>query len=311
MGGVPKIEGDNLNVHDAVVILNLPFSTLKHIMNKRSFDAALLSSPILIQIQWAQASNFMSTSTKGATGISVYPSGFEIANLVVRQDLLTDKSQSLRNTVMNSDVFAVYPYCHVLSGTQRTETLLVANKETSMIVDLTGFLNSDLLAISFSVNKNSHLNSVVDSMAEANNRPCNPGSTYRCKNIKLFYNGSTLFDLPGYLSDLHQCAVGVGDPHGVDKKIDKDGELVTGNALGNAHQYYLSFSSKMRNQFLERLSNTPRYSQQPIELRFDLEVPLPSDITNPGAQFVATFRSSYYYNSVNLMSKGNSNVFFT
>ena len=309
LGGVAKLAGADTEPHDAVIILNLPFSTLKNIANKRSFDASLLSSPILIQIQWAPVTNYMSTSTGETVNISNYPNSFEIANLIVRQDVLTDKSQSLRQTIMSSDVFAVYPYSHVLSGSSSTQTLAVVNKKCEMNVDLSGFLNSDLIAISFSVNKYSHLNSTIVDDATANkNTVCNPGSTYRCKNIRLYYNGSTLFELSHYLTDLHQLSVCHGDPHGENHRISNDGSL-TADA-GNAFQYYLSFTADMRNQFMERLANVPRYSQQPMELRFEIEVPLPADI-DANNNFQSSFRSSYYYNAVNLMSKGNSNVFFT
>ena len=313
LGGSAKTDAASLVSHDAVIILNLPFSTLQSIMNKRSFDASLLSSPILIQIQWAPASNFMGHTITGGT-TNLFPGAFEIANLIVRQDLLTDKSQSLKETVMRSDVFAVYPYTHVLSGTTKSENLTAvgitatAKGICSMQVDLTGFLNSDLIALSFSVNKNSHLNSVQAAM-QGDNKVCNPGITYRCSNIRLFYNGSTLFDIPYYLSDLHQLSVSGGDPHAANTRITDAGAVLADT--GNSFQYYLSFTSKMRNQFMDRLSNTPRYSQQPLELRFDIEVPLIVDAPDPNNIFDATFRSSYYYNAVNLMSKGNSNVFFT
>lgn len=303
LGGEPKKSGVVAGTHKGVILLNLPFSSLKYNMKKRSFDASLLSSPILIQVTFKPITSIIGvvkdTVAMGGTAYSGLPTGFVTADIIVRQDVLTDKTQSLKDTLMRSDVFAVYPYVHVLSGTSRTQILANVGGVAPMQLDMTGFLNSDLLGIGFSVINASDLNSVIDSGSPDKNLMCNPCRTVRCRNIRLFYNGSTLFDIPHHLADLHAMANSKGDVTANVSTLTETGDLTSDTI---AHQYYISFSAKMRNQFLGRLANVPRYSQQPIEIRFDVET------TNNTPH---TFRSSYYYNSVAMMSKGNSNIFFT
>lgn len=314
LGGSLATNAVQTLTNDAVICLNLPFSSMKANIAKRSLDASLLSSPILIQCSFGPADSIYGLSVTAPDGAATLnPSGFNIADIIVRQDVLSDKKMSLKDTLMRTDLFSVYPYCHTLSGTTRTFNATVGiatvnGSKASAVIELNGFLNSDLLAISWILNKTRDLKSEAAPM-KANHRPCNPGRFLECQNIQLFYNGSTFFDLPNRSHDMLALSLVEGDIKATGSYNDTAGA----SKASVGHQYILNFTSKLRTQFLSRLSNVPRFSQQPLELRFDFLDPYPiapATLMAP-AQANYTFRSSYHYNAVAMFSKGNSNIFFT
>ena len=304
LAGSRKLVAASFNDHDAIICLNTAFSTLRNIVNKRPYDTNTLSSPILIQVSFKPITGFISVVKDTVAGLaySTLPTQFSVADIIIRQDVLTDKSMSLKNTLMTSNMFTVYPYTHVLSGTQSTQTVTVINNIGKFNIDMTGFLNSDLLGISFHIIDTACLNGVIDSGSPENNTMPNPFSTHRCRDIRVIFNGSILHDMRHYSHDLLLSSMTKGNVHVSNKETLNTG-LDNGGAPDNAHVYYLPFTKDLRAQFTDMLMNTPRYSQQPLSIDFCFE-----DVDGTRSY---TFQSSYYYNAVTLTSKGNSNIFFT
>jgi len=305
LGGSPvaKITGVRTGDHDAVLQLSLPFSTIRNCM-KKSYDTSLLSSPILIQIHFKPITAILSVASTlvGTTLPQPLPTQFSIADVIVRQDVLTNKSESMKTTLMSgSNLFSPYPYVHALTGTNRTLNNVAAGEEVQ--IDMSGFLNSDLLGIVFHCVETKYLNSIIDVATPTNNKAANPYSTLQLQNIKMVYNGSILHDLPANLYDAYALSISYGDTDASNTRIDDNGDAIAPKDAGNQYVYYLPFTAGNSSVYDEEsFCNTPRYSQQPLTISFN---------ANNAATTNYTFFSSYLYNGVVMTSKGNSNIFFT
>jgi hypothetical protein len=220
--------------HEAILQLSLPFSTIRNAM-KKSYDTSLLSSPVLIQIHFKPITAILSVSTGIDAGTlpQPLPTQFSTADIIVRQDVLTNKAESMRNTLMSGEnLFSPYPYVHALSGTTRTFDAVVGQPVT---MDMSGFLNSDLLGILFHIVPTAYLNSVIDTTTPGNNRPANPWSTLRVRDIKLTFNGSILHDMPYLLHDAEGISMSFGDVDATNTKL-----LDTGLEDPNPGNQYVS-----------------------------------------------------------------------
>lgn len=289
--------------HEAILQISLPFSTIKNSM-KKSYDCSLLSSPVLIQIHFKPITAILSVSNLIGIGPlpQPLPSQFSIADIIVQQQVLTNKSESMRNTLMSGEnLFSPYPYVHALSGTSRTINNVQIGQQVS--IDASGFLNSDLLQILFHVTPTKYANSIIDTATPTNNTAANPWSTVRLRDLKLTYNGSILHDMPFLLHDAQGLSMSTGDVDATNHRIENDGTLATTAVAGNQYVYCLSFTPERSDVYnTSSFPNTPRYSQQPLTIDFTPILTAPESLT---------FFSTYLYNGVVMTSKGNSNIFFT
>jgi hypothetical protein len=286
----------------AIVHLRLPFSTIAYAM-KKSYDTSLLNSPVLIQIHFHPITRILSVQNDAAVGPQPLPFQFKTADLIVRQDVLTNKRDSMKQTLMQGgeNLFSPFPFVHSLTGTTRTINDHPIN--TPINIDLTGFLNSDLLSIAWHITPTKYLNSIIDVAAPGNNKPANPWSTTRCRDIKLIFNGSIIHDMPALLHDAEGIASSKGDVDATNTLILDNGTFGSTAQAGNQFVYYLPFTAG--NSMVYKTTsfpNTPRYAQQPLTLSFTP--------TNTAPESYA-FYSTYSYNGVVLTSKGSSNIFFT
>mgnify|MGYP003653825910 CR=1 FL=1 len=203
------------------------------------------------------------------------------------------------------NLFSPYPYVHALSGTTRTLNNVVSGSEVS--IDLSGFLNSDLLGLCFHITPTKYANSIIDTAIPANNTAANPWSTLRVRDIKLTFNGSVLHDMPYFLHDAQGIAISDGDVDATNVLIENDGTLSANP--GNQYVYYLPFTPEHSDVYdSSSFPNCPRYSQQPVSLSFKPIFPITNPVTT---QESFTLFSTYLYNGVVMTSKGNSNIFFT
>jgi hypothetical protein len=303
LGGEVQAAVAKTGDHECILQLSLPFSTLKYAM-KKSYDTSLLSSPVLIQIHFKPITAILSVSTGIDAGAlpQALPTQFSIADVIVRQDVLTNKAESMRNTLMSgNNLFSPYPYVHALSGTTRTLNSVEVGEEVT--IDMSGFLNSDLLGILFHITPTKYANSIIDTADPTNNTAANPWSTLRARDIKLTFNGSILHDMPYLLHDAEGISMSKGDVDATNHLVLNDGTLASTAVSGNQYVYYLPFTPGNSSVYVsDSFPNTPRYSQQPLTISF-------KPILSATESF--TFFSTYVYNAVVMTSKGNSNIFFT
>lgn len=170
---VPKIEG--------TIVVPLPFSSL---CAKKGIDSRMLSSNIVITIKFKQASAIFG-------GSGVYPTAFQSASMLYRQGDLSNVNQSLSIPMrMNPELIYSYPFIHA-QPIQAAPFLgrKASDSTDGTIVNLTGFINSDLLGIAFYVVRSDNTNPT------AGNSP----STFNCdpiSNITIRYNGNVIFSAP-------------------------------------------------------------------------------------------------------------------
>lgn len=180
-------------INEAFVPIPVPFST---ICEKLMFDTTLLGQPITVFI------DFEANPSAIYGGIATAPASFQIAELMVRQQVLSDASKSMRNLMLSRpDLHYTYPFIMSL-GYQTNGNFAGARPVDGVCsVQFNQFQNSDLLAIAFSVQKVLDLYPLVP----------NPPNPFRCdkiSNIQVTYNGSMLFQLPGQAYKAISCFMG-------------------------------------------------------------------------------------------------------
>ncbi len=177
---------------DAYVPIPIPFST---VCEKLMYDTTILGQPIAIFIDFEQNAR----SVYG--GSATMPTEFLTAELLIRQQQLSDQSKSLRN-IMNLDPTVMYAYPFILS--QGYETPQFPGKISGMkcSVQLNQFQNSDLLGIVLSVQR------VADVSPSGSNSP-NPFHLSELSDVEVTYNGGMIFQLPA--KSYKACATYMGD----------------------------------------------------------------------------------------------------
>lgn len=182
LGIPPTIIGEDVPVIEAFVPLPLPFSTVcEHYM----FDSSISAQPISIII------DFESNSRAIYGGVATPPTAFAQAELLVRTQLLADRSKSLRNAMaMDPELKYQFPYCMPLGYNIAQFTGVRESDGGSVNLQLNQFQNADLIGIVFSVRQ------LTDVFPTGNSTP-NPFHVDAITNIVLSYNGSSIIQWPG------------------------------------------------------------------------------------------------------------------
>lgn len=264
----------------AVIQLPCPWSVLAD-CEKLPYDTSLLSSNIIIQIVFEDVTAF----TMVTTGNPPLPSGFLKAEVLLKQTTLTDKSKSLRNQLKNSNLMVQYPFVHLQTGSTRYLSNILP--EQSVTVDLQSFITSDLLGVAFYVIRQSDIKRTGTGFDNAAGR-VNKFLTVPCVDIKLEYNGITLHDMPGRLSEL----VGIGINQGSIKSNYTAASYQAPNIIASGvvqNVYYLPLTQNKSTFFKETYENTPRFAQQTQQLTFTAELP---------AQDSIVLYTTYIYNGI-------------
>lgn len=168
---------------EAFIPLPVPFST---ICEKLMFDTTLLGQPITIFIE------FEGNPRAIYGGSATPPTSFQIAELLIRQQRLSDQSKSLR-TILDANPDKMYSYPFIMAIGYETASIFQGVRESDngqAVVQFNQFQNSDLLGIVFCVQ------AVTDLSPAGNNSP-NPFHLDRITNIVVTYNGQSIAQLPG------------------------------------------------------------------------------------------------------------------
>lgn len=138
-------------------LLPLPWSNLATSLDiGKPLPTDVLSGPVLLTIKTREAGEVMT-----ALGVETVPSNFTKARVIVRESQFTDLGFSLRNPLItNPSVSYDMPFYAGRSGAQRrliTSTLANHISDTFVEITLEGLENADLVAILFSINRQSDL----------------------------------------------------------------------------------------------------------------------------------------------------------
>lgn len=267
----------------AQLLLKLPFSTMSACKKKLLYDARLINTPIILHIEWNPIESFMGWSESVLT----VPTDFSIATVLTKQNVLTNKSDSLY-TEMKADnkLLYVYPYQHLQHGTSNRFPAIIGTN--TLRTELTGYLSSDVLGIMFSVVK------VSDTRRTGTDHYPNPFNLKKVQNILLEYNGQTVHNLPFDLIELSTLNICEGDNDAVNSVFSTaTGDLSAGPGVnGVIHVYYLPFTPVKSMVFDENYWNTSQYKSQPLDLTFDLTLDATHDVA--GQYLLST---TYIYNA--------------
>ena len=289
---------------EATCLLPLPWSTISDMGGaKKPYDASLLSSPILIQINFHDVNHFIARHLMATT----YPNAFQRAEVMLRQSVLTNKANSMRRTLLeNPNLMISYPFIYRQDGTTRAFAL--HPKETSLEITLQSFIEADLVGISFYIvpTDNAKSTGAVDSAVRK-------FDMLRCNNISLIYNGQVLHSYVGRTAELMMLGLDKGDPHTTKSLIQDNGDpYPTTDAYNQRYYvYYLPFTPNKSIVFDGSYNNTSRYAQQTLSIILTPELlKEPGTIANiPPTQNI-TFRSQYMYNAMNSTQRGVTSLQF-
>lgn len=276
---------------EACVVIPLPWSTIRSCKEKLSYDASLLSSNILIQITFNDASSIYGSGA----GATVFPSAFLSGQVYIKQDVLTNKRDGMKQTLMkNPNLLINYPFVHASRGS--TRNLTADGTNPTFTIDLNSFLESDLLGISF------HCIPVVNEKgAITAGNVSNKFVTNELRDLVLKYNGQILHNLEYKLHDLMLTSMDIGDPNYSVTTVETSGTLTPGLS-GNGHIYYLPMTRFKSIIFEGLYHNTSRFANQTFQLEFVIDGTYSADPVN--------FYSTYYYNAVCSTSNGQSSIQF-
>lgn len=307
LGGSPSpsaaLDGNIESIDDDCYLpLALPWSVMCH-SGKIGYDTSLLNSPITIQIQFAPREDFLTwASSISGANLTTVPSNFNVSEIVVRQQMFSDRSQSLKFDMQN-DPTAVYnyPFKHYQSFQKDFE----ATEKESTMVQLTNFINADLIGMVVYVVRKSKL--AGGARANGVVSPLDISLPY---NLKLLFNGQVLYNSPGKLYLLQNCAGLSGSgSYSVPKTISTNtsGTLTTVSYLPIVRDMiFIDFSRKHSLCFEHEYENTFRIAQQTLDLA--LTLPMESGVAI--AKDTYTLFATYIYNGVNSTQQGSSNIYF-
>lgn len=303
--GLNGDDGEGIG-YDCYIPLALPWSVLCH-GGKIGFDTSLLNSPITIQVQFAQASDFLTwAADRNAETLVALPSSFSTAEVVIRQQMFSDRGQSLKAEMVNNpqEVYN-YPFKHYQSA--QFDFKSGADKKTA--VNLTNFINADLIGMVLFAVKKSNLQGGAIANTSHTNMTLNPLEISMPSDLKLLFNGQVLFNSPGKLYLLQNCVnlSGSGSYSSV-KYASSSIVAGTGKIVVNTtalkpfirDMVFVDFSRKHSLCFESEYDNTFRIANQVLSL----EMVMPDAITE------YTLFASYIYNGVNAVQQGASNLYF-
>ena len=310
LGGSPSPVGSpstsiDVNVEsiddDCYLPLALPWSVMCH-SGKIGYDTSLLNSPITIQIQFAPREEFLGwASGISSTNYALIPTFFNKSEIVVRQQMFSDRSQSLKYDMQN-DPTAVYnyPFKHY----QSFQKDFSATATQSTTVQLTNFINADLIGMVVYVVRKSKL--VGGARVGYGFSPLNISLP---SDLRLLFNGQVLYNSPGKLYLLQNCA---GLSGSGSYSVPKTVSTIAGGLLTNTSylpivrdMIFIDFSRKHSLCFEHEYENTFRIAQQTLDLALTLPVELGESTTDDYTLF-----ATYIYNGVNSTQQGSSNIYF-
>lgn len=166
--------------HKITASVLLPFPCSSFCAEKVPFDTSILSSNITLSVKFKVPSAIF-----GGSGI--HPVAFQKANITVREGVLSNRQQSLRNEMI-ADPSLIYNYSfthhqqqtYTLTGKRESEGYRAAS------VRLDSFLNSDLFGIYIVIIKNTDI-------SPTGNLPPNPINFAPIYNPEVLYNGQPIF----------------------------------------------------------------------------------------------------------------------
>ena len=255
-----KIEGKLC----ADLIIELPWSNYCSGMDsKLYFDTSLLTSPFTVNITFNNYQSIFGTSyTPTSNSFS--------ASFFYRELDLSNKNASLRNTLFSSPGMSLsYPSVHRQSYVVNftSPSAPAGNDPADYVeVNLQSFINADLL----SLNLSTHLRSEL--LPTGANLPVSPWNALPMYDVELTFGGEVIYSAPRWSYRLINQESNTGVVYAVND-VQYSPAGVPGDIINGAVKSYVVQVDMSRLRQICRqnsFSNTIRYNQQQIQLKFRL-----------------------------------------
>lgn len=262
IGGDEKlVPGDGASEGD--IIIPLPWSSFTGGQyQKLPFDTALLSQPLQITITFNPANKIIG-------GVEPFPDGFTEAYLYFKEEILTNRELGMAAILkqsQNEDMISAYPFIHP----QLYQSPVFAGKAPGsdpVILNLQAFLNSDLFGLLFSLHfDGDEVN--PGGVVPANARPVRAFNSVEPYNVRLEYNGETIYYAPGYSFKLHNMSSIIGDPVLENSYINSFPAQDTSAPTEN-YVVFMDLSRMRAASFHNHWPNTPKLPNEVLTLSFN------------------------------------------
>jgi hypothetical protein len=277
----------------ADLLLPFPWSSFNALCSKKEFDTDCLRNPITINITFNPASSFIGGVAD--TAIAAYATQFSKAQITCRQGDLTNKDLSLGTRLnMFPELMYAYPFIHTQSFQSQSFTGVTAGNG-SATVQLSQFINADLVAIVFSVVKNSYLTKPSGAALVAN-----PFVYDEIRDLQLTRNGQVIYDAPGYANKLiNMHGMYGGSAMGVNLVTGSPGSTPT---QGGVPSYctIVDFSRLRSTFYCDGYQNVLRIPNQVLSLNL-----------NTTSTDTYTLFATYFYDGVNEVQASESRIIFS
>jgi len=283
----------------AIIPIRLPFSSMCALEKRLSFDTKILQQPIQITLglrSWDRVMDiFVPNDFVGLDGFTN-----SLKNLTFQsfQQGLSDQSLSLRNELLSNPQFSVgLPFQYI-----QDMRFNVANQNETYYVNITSMLNADLTTIQFALQWDR------DVIPGVGNRFA-PYKFIRMENVALMLNGQRLHNYDTDSYPYVYLANTVSDSWGTVKMAPWYQGVAEGQAAKrtvtmtqDCPVYEINFSRLRACAMESHMMNTPRFTNQTMQLTFTLDRGppnfTPSQLDVAADQTGLTLLTSYYYNAV-------------
>lgn len=280
-------------VYTADLVLPFPWSTSVGQEQKLPFPTDLLTNPINVQIAFNSASAIF-----GGSGVK--PTAFSRALCLMRQGDLLNRDAGLRPIMTrNPSLIYGYPFIHFQSA-QISITIPpgASSGATNITQSLLGFINADLLGISFGVVRDSNVNST-------SNNSVNPFNYEEISDITASFNGLVMYNAPKRMRKLM-------DMNSINGAGYFEGSILNPGAVApftsapiNTYITWIDFSRLRCTQFHDKYENVWRVPSNTISMNYTLNIAV--DLVNTRT-YTAYF--TYIYSGITNVRQGESTIYF-
>lgn len=298
VGGDEHVSGASAGSIEGTIIIPLPWSSLRAGEDccKKGIDTSLLTTNINLQLT-------LSSANKIYGGSAVHPSGPLECYVFSREEVLSNKANSIRDELFSGNLMYSYPFIHRQSPTPKN--IVTLSEQT---INLAEFLESDLQAITFTA----HL--VGDQQSIGGLAP-NVLFPLNVHDIELLYNGQTVWKSPGRSSRLIPLLYDGGASFVGTSRIEQSTALTPQSSdEDNGYVYYIPFASMFKKNinYQCEYSNSPRFANQTIQLKMSVDNAPATTPATPGTTGVnnVIVHFTYFYSAVAEISGGVSTITF-
>lgn len=271
----------------ACVQLLFPWSDVNG--TKLPFDSSLLTVPITLTIALKRADSIYS----GSVSPYPFPTALLTGSVIFRQGQLTNQGNSLKMALMeNPGEMVSYPFVYSVSYVPPD---FAGSQVNPVNIVLTGFINADLVGVTFGVIRTNLLQS-------SGTFPANPCQYDNIRDVVLKYNGLIVWSCPG---DSWKRISMHSNPSGQffsNSLIQYDGATQTYTSIGQDNYFtHIDFSRIRALCFSDHMQNVKRIAANQLQLSFT---------TESGSDQKYTLFATYHYNAMCSTDSTSTQIYF-